>query len=219
MARLIPLAPVRARAALRLLLTGVAVAAVTVLTACGDDEASSSSSKADNAKLASITALTPSQYTAIKKVYVAGLPLDDLEDPSLPSLSRAVETVLEACEQLDDDDLLLRELKEGCPVAAEFLDTVGSTADCSDADACADAFEAAEKGAQRVVTASRESDKAVNATRLPQGCKKALLASPESYKQAAALQRGLSRMRKAIESESQEDLADAVGLLQAADEL
>src|SRR5215213_45112 len=164
MARLIPPAPIRARVAMRLLMAGLAVAAVAALAACGDDDDSNSSSaaKVDTAKLASIQALTESQYTAIKKVYVAALPLDDLSDTPSPSeLRQAVQPVLDACDELDADDSLLGPFKATCPATAKLVESVTRTAGCARDDSCEDVFREAQANTQRLVSTGRVADDAV----------------------------------------------------------
>jgi hypothetical protein len=207
--RLIPHAPGRARGVLRLLLTCAAVAALTALAACGDDDDSSS-------KLSAIEALTESQYTAIKRVYVARLPLDDLDDVAKPASKRTVRRVVAACEQLDSSDALLGAMKKACPVTAELFHTVPATSECRGRAGCIDAIETVVKAARRVVGANRESDRAINATRLPQGCKKSLLAAPETYAQATALARSLSIMARALKTSSPKDDARALRALEEA---
>ena len=177
MARQIPLAPLPARAAMRLLVACFAITAVIALAACGDDGDDASSST-DTTELSKITALTDSQYTALEKVYVASLPLDDLDDITKPAYKRAVGSVVAVCDRLDDDDPLLREIEATCPVTAELVDVSAAAFGCSDPAECGDAFEAAQATAQRVLDASRDSDAAVKATRLPAGCKKVLVAPP-----------------------------------------
>ena len=214
MARPIPLAPAPARGAPRLLVC-VALLAAVALAACGGDDDDAGSAK--TSELSSITALTESQYTQIKRVYVASLPLDDLDDPTRRAYKRAVRDVVGACERLDASSPLLGAMRRACPVTAEFFHTVTSTAECRGREACIDAFEAAEKGARRVIAANRASDKAINATRLPQACKRPLLTSPETYAQASALERGLGMVARALKTASQQDDMAALRVLRAAD--
>jgi len=166
------------------------LAAVAALAACGDDD--SDAPKVETSKLASIEALTPSQYTAIEKVYVAALRLDERQE-SAATLRLVLRPVQDACDDLDADDPLLGVLRTSCPVGAEMFKAVTRTDDCGSAgkDECADAFEDAQATTQRLVEASRASNRAVNATRLPQGCKRALLTPPESLERGAALERAL----------------------------
>jgi hypothetical protein len=217
MARLIPLAPVCARVALRLMLTCVVAGAATALAACGDD--GDSSSKPDTSKLAPIQKLTQSQYTAIEKVYVAGLPLDDLEDITKPAYKRAVDSLIRVCEQLDEDDPLLGKIRATCPVTAELVDASIAAFGCPNPDECGDAFEAAQSSAKDVVQKSRESDAAVNATRLPQSCKTALVTPPEAYAQAVALESAFGKVARAVKTDANEDDAAALQAISAVDDL
>ena len=170
----------------------VAISAVTALAACGDDGDDASSST-DTAKLSTITALTESQYTAIKKVYVASLPLDDLDDIDEARVKRAVSSVVAACDQLDDDDPLLGEIEADVSGHRRAVRRVGRGVGCPDPAACADAFEAARRPRSASSDASRESDGRSTPRAYRQGCKKALHAARRPMPRLAALERASAR--------------------------
>jgi hypothetical protein len=96
---------------------------------------------------------------------------------------------------------------------------VGRGVGCSDPDECGDAFEAAQASARRVEHVSRESDAAINATRLSAGCKKALVTAPESYVQGAALEGAFGKVVRANKTDSAEDDAAALRAIGALDDL
>jgi len=90
---------------------GLMLAAAFALSACGEEnDAGAEPAKVDVAALKSITAMTPTQYTAIKRVFVAALEDErrigtDGDEPfSVEEFESTMKPLLAACDALDADD-------------------------------------------------------------------------------------------------------------------
>lgn len=202
-----------------LLAVCLALVALTSLPGCGDDEELAAAPKLDTPKLASIEALTPGQYTAIKKVYVAALPLDKIEDgTSVAEVRAVVKPVLAACDDLPTGDPLLGALRLSCPATSEFVEAAADAADCSGDDECADAFAEVRKKLSRASDSGRVGDRAVTATDLPNACKRALVTSEEAYEQAMQLRRALGLLQKSLENDDEEQGVAGLAALGEIDE-
>lgn len=171
--------------------------AATALCACGDRAGSVT---VDTARLALIEKLTPGQYTALKKLYVAALPLDTFDGsharPRLAALKVASEPFVAACSELDSGDPLLGPSRAQCQQAATFLvasDPSACTHDLlalllapggRESENCQRAFTNYPASLDKVVESSRVADRAVRATHLPRACKRALVTTKPFYLQA-----------------------------------
>jgi hypothetical protein len=179
-----------------------------------------SASAGTNARLAAIRRLSPAQFRAIERVYVASLPLDKFRGTDTPSPSKleaATRGVLKACLKLSTRDPLLRALRAGCPSLAEFTDASTALAECSSSACLTRALKTARSTLRRVVSGSRASDRAVNATRLASGCKSALITPRDGYVAYDQHSKAFAKLERALATSSAADLAAAEAALAAAD--
>jgi hypothetical protein len=176
--------------------------------------------KDSTAQLASIHRLTPSEFAAIERVYVAALPLDDFRTSKTPPQSKldaAGRAVVRACRKLSTRDPLLRALRAGCPATIEFTEATKALDACSDATCLKRALTSARGTLRRAVSGSHATDRAINATHLARRCKRALVTPPEGYTAYKQLDTGLGKLRHALDTGSSDDLAAAEAALARAE--
>ena len=125
-------------------------------------------------KLSSIHRLTAGQLAAIERVYVAALPLDK-PNATQSQIGAATRKTLSACLKLSRKDPLLRAMRAGCPAVSALTSLTADIGACSDAACLKAALGKARTALKDAVSGSHVSDRAVNATRLPAGCKRALV--------------------------------------------
>jgi hypothetical protein len=153
----------------------------TVALAAGDAATARERSAVEPA---SIQRLSAAQFAALERVFVAAVPLDRLqrsEAAPQSKLEAASKKFVRTCNTLSTSDPLLRAMRAGCPAITELTKVTGDIDACSDAACVRRAIKSTRAAMRRVVRGSRTSDRAVNATHLPAGCKRALLSPPGSY--------------------------------------
>lgn len=189
----------------------VLVAAALLLSACGDDDGPNT--KIDTARLAQIDALTPEQYTAIKKVFVAALAFDDLgilgslsQRPRIDAMTR---TVRRACDGLDEDDALLGALRASCPQSA--ANAASDAVNCP-GDRCGDVFDRARARTRLLVAYAHRADAAVAATHLPRACKRALTTTTSTYRRYDRLDHALVLLERALLKDPGDEGAATAGV-------
>jgi hypothetical protein len=196
--------------------------AATALCACGDRAGSVT---VDTARLALIEKLTPGQYTALKKLYVAARPLDTFDGsharPRLAALKVASKPFVAACSELDSGDPLLGPSRAQCQQAATFLVASDPSA-CThhllapggrESENCQRAFTNYRAALDKVVASSRVADRAVRATHLPRACKRALVTTKQFYLQARNYDLAVRMLVRALGPDARADAHAALGPL------
>jgi hypothetical protein len=174
------------------------------------------------AGLASIQRLTPAQFAAMERVFVAALPLDKLQKSDTAPQSKldaAANAVVRACNRLSTRDPLLRAMRAGCPAITDLNKATRDLGACSDAACLRRAITSARAAMRRGVSGSRVSDRAVNATHLSARCKRALVAPPKSYAAYDQLDAALGKLDHALVSGSVDELAAAEAALTRAEKV
>lgn len=167
-------------------------------------------------KLSSIHRLTAAQLSAIERVYVAALPLDK-PNATQAQIDAATRKTLSACLKLSKKDPLLRAIRAGCPAVSALTSLTADIGACSDAACLKGAIGKARTELKNAVDGSHVSDRAVKATHLSAGCKRALVTPPAGYAAYKQLDAALGKLQHALSTGSASDLADAEAALNAAD--
>lgn len=187
--------------------------------ACGGDDGdrSSASARDDEERPPATGRLTPRQYTALEDVYEAALPIDELEPPEEPASQSELEAiakpVVAACETLDGDDRLLRELRAACLAAMRLLVSSAGVSNCGAAHSCRQAIEGMRAAARDVVASSRASDRVIAAARLAPGCTRALATPEAAYTYYRRLDAHLAKLAEALASGSAAQVRAAAAAL------
>ena len=182
--------------------------------------AAAAAAKATTTQLASIHRLTPAQFAAIERVSVAALPLDSSGRPkrrrnpsstpqhagcSAPAAGSPPATHCCAC---------------CAPAAAtfEFTEATKKLDSCLDAACLKRVLKSTRATLRRSVSASRATDRAINATHLPRRCKQALVTPPKGYAAYRQLDAALGKLERALDTGSPGDLAAAEAALARSEE-
>jgi hypothetical protein len=193
-----------------------AVACVIALAAFIVPSGATASTKSSDApQLAAIHTLSGSRYKAIERVLIAGLPLDTVSEAKYGA---ALDAMLRACGKLSRQDPLLRAMRAGCPAMSEFAEAMGAMDVCWDTECFEREIKSARAALRRVIGGSRMSDRAIKATRLAAGCKRALVTPPGGYASSTKLYAGLGKLQHAVATGSDDDFAAAEAALARAEE-
>ena len=158
--------------------------------------------------------LTPAQYAALEDAYEAAVALDELEEADAPpSFSRAdavARPIVGACKELDARHPLLHALRDACVDRVDvFMARVG-VARCRAIDACGPPIDDERAAAHDLIRSSRAADRAIAATAIPAGCKRALRTPHPVYVFYRRLDARLQRLAHALAVGFQTDLQEAV---------
>lgn len=173
-----------------------AAAACLALAACGgdDDGDDAAASRSTTAPAAGGTAsgLGAERFAALDAVYIAQVPLDDVEDDADPSrLKSTSEPLVEACNALDAGDPLLGPLRRVCPVLTRFARQVQGFSTCAaeGAGACEDLIGDVRGTLGDFTRLSRRGDEAIKDAELTPACEKALLTPGLAYEAIEGFER------------------------------
>jgi hypothetical protein len=187
------------------------------LSACGDDSGTAAAPvTVDTARLHAMKRLTPAQYRALERIYVASVEFEDVSSGSVPSkaqLDRATRPLIAACERLDAADPLLGVLRASCPSAAAVYGASADLLGCTNDDECRDAARAGAQALRDLVAGGRVEARAIRATRLARACRRVLVAPAAAQEVYAALEAALEALVDALDSGSDEDQAAAAQAL------
>lgn len=195
-----------------------APALVLVLTlalgACGGDGKTSTPAKLETDRLHKIKRLKPAEFRAIERVFSASLPLNKLSGSATTTdaqLDAALRPMLAACDDIDAGHPLLGVLRSTCPPEAAFYRTVTRFGRCGlPSRRCLDPAQATVRALRDLVDASRRSDRAVRATRLPQACRRVLVTPKAVYRFFAEFDTATEGLAIALDAGSDDDVVDAV---------
>lgn len=197
----------------------MAVMACLVVGACGDESDSGTASpKADAGK---DSGLGVKRFDALDRVYAAALPLDRYQaekDFSGARFRQETKPLLQACEALPEDDVLMRAMRSGCPLLTEFVQQESDIGACDSIAECKRSMRSFRSFVNRMLAVSRRGDRAVAAEKgLSDGCKRALSTPPQTYSIFAGYESGILLMERALRSPSTAALDKAQQRLDAAD--
>ena len=199
-----------------------ALTAVLAPMACGGDRTAAAATKLDAQRLAAIEQLSSAQYAAIERVYVAALPLDNLNrpgaSPTPAEVKAASRRILGACEALMRRDPLLGVIRASCPAAARYIDATVAIGACASAEDCSDALREGLSSLEQVVATSRVSDRAVRLTRLSRACERALVTPRTGYTLYRQTATALRMALRALASGSDDAIIEALTALGAIDQ-
>jgi hypothetical protein len=204
-----------ARDSLRVVVT-CALALAAIGAACAEGAGPTDST----AGLVAIQRLSAAQYAALDHVFVVSLPLDRLqrsETAPQSKLDAATNALVRACNKLSTRDPLLRAMRSGCAAIADVNEATRDVGACSDPACVRRAIKSARAAMHRIVSGSRTSDRAVNATHLPARCKRALVAPPDSYPAYDELDEAFDKLDHALATRSDDELAAAEAALTRAE--
>jgi hypothetical protein len=201
---------------------GVVVTCALALVGIGAASGAASTPVRSATGLASIKRLSAAQFAALERVFVAAVPLDKLtrlENAPQSKLDAATKTFARACNQLSTRDPLLRPMRAGCPAITEINKATTDIGACSDTACLRRAIKAARAAMRRVVSGSRTSDRAANATHLSPSCKRALVAPPKSYTAYDQLDAAFGKLDHALAAGSADELSAAEAALTRAEKV
>lgn len=188
------------------------VVVALALSSCGEDVDATR-----KVKLAGMDRFTPTQFAAIEKVYVEGLRLQNRSGSakirSPAALDRALRPLLMACGVLDGDEPLQRALRTACADAAVFTRSAYRAVRCSGFDACGEALRTWRSALRGEIGSSRRADRVVRATSLSSACVRVLVTSKATYRGYRFMDSALTRVVRAVESQSTRELSSAVASL------
>lgn len=180
--------------------------------ACGDgDDASSDAPKADAGQ---DSRLGTARFDALDAVYVAAVPIDELENekdpPGSAKFKAATGPFLEACDALDREDPLLGALRRGCPLLATFTEqSAAFEAACQSPTSCSAAISDVRTTLANLKRFIRSSDRAVEAANITSACKAALRTPKKGYAVYDELDSAFGVLQRALKSGSEADLKEA----------
>ena len=196
-------------------LLAVASALALAVGGCGGDGDDTSS--ASGPGTGTTKQMTPARYAAIESVYEATLPLDALRDVDTPSSARKLaslaEPVVVACERLDEDDPLLRDIRKACLASVGLLLATPAASSCRSAESCETAINDTLTASRGMVAASRVGDRAIAAAGLPPSCARALRTPAVAYAYHRRFEARLRGVADALRSGSNAELRAAAAAL------
>lgn len=170
--------------------------------------AMASTPKSSTKRLSAIHSLSAKQFAAVERVYIAMLPLDDVNESTPEAeLNATMDATVRACFKLSKRDPLLRAMRVGCPAISEFPEALAAYNTCLAIPCLKLAVKSARAAMRRMISSSRINDRAVKATHLPARCKRALLTSPEDYAQVAKTEEALATLQRGLTTGSLDELA------------
>jgi hypothetical protein len=204
----------QARAHGRLAVCSV-VACILVVTALGH-----ASPAAGNAsRLPAIHRLSATQFTALERYLVAGLPMDEGRTNTLPQskIDATNRAILRACRRFSRRDPLLRELRVSCIKDSDLDQALSAYNVCANAACLPDVLKAVRAGLRQAISGGRIATRAVNATHLPDRCKRTIVDSPKLFAYYERLDAAFAKVQHAMATGSAADFNAAEAALARAD--
>lgn len=185
----------------------VLVAAVVLTglaqTGCGGDAPGSASG------------LGAQRFEVLEAILEARLPLDQVQDATTPAQIRELgaiySEVAAECERLetDDADALLTATVELCPLAAELGEGLADSRLCSSRRECLTTVRALRTRTARAVSAAREVDRELKASKVSYRCRKVLRTSKDEYAELRQFRKALAEVESGIKNRSLKTLERA----------
>lgn len=201
---------------IRFAFTTVTLAAVLAATGCGGAAGDRPAAAPRPQAPAPVDPrhLTPAQYVALEDAYEAEVAFDKLEKGAdAPSFARAdavARPIVGACRKLDARHPLLHALRDACVDRVDvFMARVG-VARCRTIDACRPPIDDERAAAHQLATSSRAADRAIAATAIPAGCKRALRTPRPVYVFYRRLDARLEQLADALAFGFETDLQQAL---------
>ena len=207
--------------ATRPLISALAAAAVCLVpAACGDGGDDRRTEPAPNAGTSS--GLGPERFEALEDVYVAALPIDELEDDEdvdPRAFAAAARAAIAACEALAEDDPLLAAIRRQCPVVNEFTEQLLRIDRCEaeTGDACLAPIEDARASVRRFERLGRRADRVIARSQLTPACRRALTTPELAYDVYDAFERALALLERGLRRGALDDVEEAERILTATD--
>lgn len=207
------LARVRATRAMTAMLMTVALC--LALAACGGGDGAAGDAapaRSSTAPAATASGLGAERFAALDAVYVAQVPLDELEDDADPSdLTRASQPLVQACNALDAEDPLLGPLRRLCPVLTRFTEQLQGFGTCASegADACEALIDEVRTTLGDFTRLSRRGDAAIKRAELTSWCETALLTPALGYEVVAGYRRAFELLDRGLTGQADRALAAA----------
>ena len=185
------------------------------LAACGSGDGEpgdAAPARSSTAPAATASGLGAERFAALDAVYVAQVPLDELEDDADPSdFERASEPLVQACNALEADDPLLGPLRRLCPVLTRFTEQLQGFGTCASegADACEALIDDVRATLGDFTRLSRHGDAAIKRAELASACETALLTPALAYEVIAGYQRAFELLERGFTEQADRALTAA----------
>ncbi|MEA2232957.1 MAG: hypothetical protein QOD83_2773 [Solirubrobacteraceae bacterium] len=199
-----------------LLPAGLAMIVCLAVGACGDEQGVAPPKPGAGRD----SGLGVKRFAELDSVFVAAVALDAYQDRrgfSSAKFRADAKPLLEACDALAEDDSLMRAMRNGCPLIAEFVERGTTVRTCDSSGACLRSMRSYRRLVRRLRAVSRRSDRAVAAEpKLAPECRQAMTTPSQAYAVFDAYDSAMLLMQRALRSGSSAAFGSAQGRLAVA---